>query len=87
MVTTNFKVFVDDHNIQNIIQEYHFNHIHMVLKRFRDVNLKLNPNKCVFFAKNIRFLRHVVGKAWTQLDPDKVKVVAEFLVPKIVTNI
>lgn len=59
----------------------------MVLQRLNDVNLKFNPNKCMFFAKNIRFLGHVVRKAGTGLDLDKVKVVMEFLVPKMVTNI
>ncbi len=71
-----FKVFVDDLNIHNITWEDHFNHIRMVLKHLRDVNLKFNPNKCVFFAKNIKFLGHVVGKAKTQPDLNKVKVVA-----------
>ncbi len=59
----------------------------MVLQHLSDVNLKLNPNKCMLFAKNIKFLGHVVRKAGTRLDLDKVKVVMEFLVPKMVTNI
>jgi len=41
----------------------------------------------MFFAKNIRFLGHVVRKEGTKLDLDKVKVVMEFLVPKMVTYI
>jgi hypothetical protein len=49
--------------------------------------LKLNLNKCMFSTKNIKFLGHVVGKAGTWLDLDKVKAVVEFLVPKMVTNI
>ncbi len=71
-----FKVFVNDLNIHIITWEDHFNHIHMVLKRLRDVNLKFNPNKCVFFANNIKFLGHVVGKARIQPDLNKVKVEA-----------
>ncbi len=82
-----FKVFVDDFNIHSITQEDHFNHIRTMLKRLKDVNLKLNPNKCVFFAKIIRFLGHVVGKARTQPNPNKVKAIVEFLVPKTITNI
>jgi hypothetical protein len=41
----------------------------------------------MFSTKNIKFLGHVVGKAGMQLDLNKVKVVVEFLVPKMVTNI
>jgi hypothetical protein len=49
------KVFVDDLNIHNITQEDHFNHIHMVLKCLKDVNLKFNPNKCVFCQEHQDF--------------------------------
>jgi hypothetical protein len=41
----------------------------------------------MFSAKNIKFLEHVVGEAGTLLDLNKVKVVVEFFVPKMVTNI
>jgi putative transposase len=59
------KVFVDDLNIHSITWEYHFNHIHVVLQRLKDVNLKFNSNNCVFSTKNIRFLGHVVGNVGT----------------------
>jgi hypothetical protein len=41
----------------------------------------------MFCAKNIKFLGHVVGKARTQPNPNKVKVVVKFHVPRTVTNI
>ncbi len=41
----------------------------------------------MFFANNIKFLGHVVGKARIRLDLDKVKTIAKFLVPRTVTNI
>jgi hypothetical protein len=47
------KVFVDDLNIHNITWENYLNHIYMVLQHLKDVNLKLNPNKCVLSTKNI----------------------------------
>jgi hypothetical protein len=81
------KVFVDDLNIHNITWENHLNHICMVLQRLKDVNLKFNPNKCVFSTENIKFLGHVVGNARTQPNPNKVKTVVEFPIPRIVTNI
>jgi hypothetical protein len=80
------KVFVDDLNIHSVSWETHLNHIRMV-QHLRDVNLKFNPNKCMFFAKNIKFLGHVVGKAGTQPSLNKVKDVVEFFVPRTVANI
>jgi hypothetical protein len=59
----------------------------MVLQHLRDVNLNLNPNKCMFYAKNIKFLGHVAGKTKTRPNPKKIKVVKEFLVPKTFTKI
>jgi hypothetical protein len=49
--------------------------------------LKFNSNNCVFSTKNIRFLGHVVGNVGTWLDPNKVKIVVEFPIPKTITNI
>lgn len=80
------KVFVDDLNIHSVSWETHLDHIHMV-QHLQDVNLKFNPNKCMFFAKNIKFLGHMVGKARTQPNLNKVKVVVEFPVPRTITNI
>jgi len=51
------------------------------------VNLKLNPNKCCFAAKNIVFLRHVVSESGTRPDPGKVEAVLHFPQPRTVTNV
>jgi len=46
--------------------------------KLKEVNLKLNPNKCCFAAKSITFLGHVVSKEGTKLDLGKIKVVLHF---------
>jgi hypothetical protein len=51
------------------------------------VNLNLNPNKSIIFAKNIILLGLVVGKLGTCLNPNKVKAIVEFLIPTNFTNI
>ncbi len=58
-----------------------------MLYKLKEVNLKLNPNKCCFAAKNITFLGHVVSEEGTKLDHGKVEAVLHFLQPKIVTNV
>ncbi len=80
-------MFIDDLNIHNVTWEAHFNHIRMVLQRLRDVNPKLNTNNCILFVKNIILLGLVVGKLGTHLDPNKLKAIVEFPIPKTFTNI
>jgi hypothetical protein len=58
-----------------------------VLYKLREVNLKLNPNKCCFAARSITFLGHVVNEKGTKPDPGKVEVVVYFPQPKIVINV
>jgi hypothetical protein len=81
------KVFVDDLNVHNESWEEHLQHLDAMLYKFREVNLKLNPNKCCFAAKSITFLGHVVSKEGTRPDPRKIEVILHFPQPKTVTNI
>jgi len=82
-----FKVFVDDLNIHSKSWEDHLQHLEVVLSRLREVNLKLNPNKCCFAAKSIVFLGHVVNKEGAKPDPSKIDAVLRFPASKTVTNV
>ncbi len=62
------KVFVDDFNIHSLTWEEHLEHLHFVLMKLKEVNLKLNPNKWEFTKTNICFLGHIVSKEGTQPD-------------------
>jgi hypothetical protein len=81
------KVFVDDLNVHSESWEEHLQHLDAVLCKLREVNLKLNPNKCCFAAKSITFLGHVVSKNGTRPDPGKVEAVLHFPQPRTVTNV
>ncbi len=59
----------------------------MVLCKLREVNLKLNSNKCCFVARSITFLGHVVSENGTRLDPGKIEAVLHFPQPRTVTNV
>jgi hypothetical protein len=78
---------MDELNIHNVTWEAHLNHIHMMFQILRDVNLKFNPNKCIFSTKNIILLGLVVGKSKTCLNPNRVKARIEFIIPTNFTNI
>jgi len=81
------KGFVDDLNVHSKSWEEHLQHLDAVLYKLREVNLKLNPNKCCFVAKNITLLGHVVSKDNTRPDPRKIEAVLHFPQPKTVTNV
>jgi hypothetical protein len=81
------KVFVDDLNLHNESWGEHLQHLDVVLCKLKEVNLKLNPNKCCFAAKNITFLGYVVNENGTRPDPGKIEVVLHFPQPKTVTNV
>jgi hypothetical protein len=65
----------------------HLKHLHLVLTKLREVNIKFNPNKCVFVTKCISFLRHVVSKKGTMFYSYKIKAMVEFLIPTLITNV
>jgi hypothetical protein len=81
------KVFVDDLNVHSESWGEHLQHLNAILCKLKEVNLKLNPNKCCFVAKFITFLGHVVSKEGTRPNPGKIEVVLHFPTPKTVTSV
>jgi len=81
------KVFVDDLNVHSESSGEHLQHLDAVLCKLREVNLKLNPNKCCFVAKTITFLGHVVSKEGIRPDPWKIEVVLHFPTSKNVPSV
>jgi len=81
------KVFVDDLNVHNESWAKHLQHLDVVFFKLREVNLKLNPNKCCFGTKNITFLGHVVSNKRTKPDLGKIETLLHFPEPKTITNI
>jgi hypothetical protein len=49
------KVFIDNLNMHIMCWEEHLEHLQYVLMKLREVNPKLNPNKCEFAKTNLTF--------------------------------
>lgn len=58
-----------------------------VFERLRKVNLKLNPEKCEFFKKEMLYLGHVVSREGVVPDPEKIKIVESYPCPKSVEEV
>ena len=55
-----------------------------MLQRFREANIKLKPSKCRFAHCKVNYLGHVVSREGVSPDPEKIRAVQEFPIPKTV---
>lgn len=62
--------------------ETHNKNLMDILTRLRKTNLKLNPSKCDFLRKEMQFLGHVISTEGIKPDPEKIKIVQNYPVPK-----
>jgi hypothetical protein len=49
-----------------------------VFKRLREARLKLNPDKCQLFQKEVRYLGHIVSPDGITTDPEKLRAIREW---------
>lgn len=75
-------VYLDDLIIfgNNLIK--HNQNLVKVLQRLREVNLKLNPNKCKFLRKEILYLGHVISSAGISPDLGKISAIQNYPTPQ-----
>ncbi|CAG2256181.1 Retrovirus-related Pol polyprotein from transposon gypsy,Retrovirus-related Pol polyprotein from transposon opus,Retrovirus-related Pol polyprotein from transposon 297,Retrovirus-related Pol polyprotein from transposon 412,Retrovirus-related Pol polyprotein from transposon 17.6 [Mytilus edulis] len=74
-------VYVDDILVFSRSFEEHLSHLEQVFTRLRDANLTLKPSKCVFAAKEVKYLGHIISKEGIKVDPEKTKAISTFPVP------
>ena len=55
--------------------------LEQVLNKLQGANLKLKPQKCTLFAKEVEFLGYVVSEAGIKTDPGKSEVVRNWQTP------
>lgn len=76
-------IYMDDLIVFGKKFSEHNKNLVKVFQRLREVNLKLNPNKCVFLKKSFYIsLGHVVSSEGVLPDPEKIKVLQNYPVPK-----
>lgn len=75
-------VYLDDLVIFGNNLASHNKNLIKVLQRLREVNLKLNPNKCEFLKKEMLYLGHVISGDGISPDPEKIQAVKNYPVPK-----
>ena len=74
-------VYLDDVIIFGKTFEEMFANLREVLFLLGKANLKLNPKKCSFFSREVKYLGHVVSENGIATDPEKIECVRSWPVP------
>eukprot|EP00253_Pinus_taeda_P035941 PITA_35941 len=80
-------IFIDDILIYSRSHEEHKKHLRMVLQTLREHQLYAKFSKCDFFREEIQYLGHVITKEGIAVDPEKIKMIMEWPIPKDVADI
>jgi hypothetical protein len=75
-------VFPDDIFIYSKNEREHEEHLRVVLAYLRENKLYGKLSKCSFFQKEIHYLGHIISGEGIFVDPEKVKAIMEWSVPK-----
>jgi len=75
-------VFFDDILIYNKSWEEHVQHVDKVLQLLEEQQLYAKPSKCAFGVQEVEYLGHVVSREGVKVDPNKIKAIREWTIPK-----
>jgi hypothetical protein len=76
------QVFLDDILIYSKNEREHEEHLRVMLYYLRENKLYGKLLKCSFFQKEIHYLGHIFSGEGISVDPEKVKAIMEWSVPK-----
>ena len=80
-------VYLDDFLIFSKSYADHIKHLNLFFERIRKFNLRLSIEKCKFLCPEAKYLGHVISYDGLKPDPDKIKAVENFPVPKKVRDV
>ena len=80
-------VYLDDIIVWANSFEEELRRLSQVFQRLRDANLKLKSSKCRLFQRKTLFLGHVISANGVEPDPDKIRSIVEWPVPRNLTEV
>jgi len=80
-------IYLDDILIFSKDFQSHLKHIREVLQRLESAGFTIKPNKCSLAVQSVKFLGHVVDASGVRTDPDKIKGIRDFPIPKTLTQV
>jgi hypothetical protein len=82
------SIYMDDiliHTDNDIAK--HREYVHQILQKLEEIDLYLKPEKCAFKQHKIEFLGVVLEGGTIQMDPSKIKGVANWPAPRTVNDV
>ncbi|GKV35987.1 hypothetical protein SLEP1_g44174 [Rubroshorea leprosula] len=86
-ISRNLEVYVDDIVVKSLKAEDHLTDLEETFKNLRKNRMRLNPAKCIFGVESGKFLGFMVSRRGIEVNPEKIKAVAEMEPPKSVKDI
>jgi hypothetical protein len=74
-------IYLDDILVFSQTYEEMLQRLDMVFTRLREHGLGVNPSKCQFFRKEVKYLGHVVSAEGVATDPDKISAIVNWDTP------
>lgn len=71
-------IYMDDLIVIGFSEKQHMSNLKKVFETCQKYNLKLNPNKCLFFRTEVSFLGHKCTSEGLLPDPEKLRAVKEY---------
>lgn len=75
-------VYMDDVVIFSRSLSEHIDHIRLIFKKLKEVNLKVQPDKSEFLCKEVAFLGHIITSDGIKPNPSKIETVQRYPIPK-----
>eukprot|EP00253_Pinus_taeda_P024492 PITA_24492 len=76
------QVFLDDILIYSKNRKEHEDHLRIVLSCLRERQLYRKLSKCSFFQERIHYLGHIISGEGISVDPEKVKAIMDWPIPR-----
>jgi hypothetical protein len=75
-------VYLDDIIVIGRTFQEHLDNLRKVFQRLRGAHLKMNPEKCQLFHKELQFLGHIISPQGVTTDPEKLEALMCWPQPK-----
>lgn len=79
--------YLDDLVLVSRSFKEHLKLLEEVFSKLREAGLRLNPAKCYFCKKELKYLGHIVNQQGIQTDPEKLSAINQFPTPKTVRQV
>ncbi|GKV30490.1 hypothetical protein SLEP1_g39295 [Rubroshorea leprosula] len=83
----NLEVYVDDIVVKSLKADDHLTDLEETFNNLRQNRMRLNPAKCIFGVASGKFLGFMVSRRGIEVNPEKIRAIAEIEPPKLVKDI